>query len=302
LDYNRSPGIDLHIHSTASDGTHTPLEILSRAHALGLAAVSITDHDTVAGCAEALGAGLLPEGLAFLTGVEISTAPPRFFPLSGSIHMLGYGIALDNPRLNAILAHLRDSRLQRNPRIIARLTALGMEISLEEVVRSSGSPDQVGRPHIAQTMVKKGFSPNFNAAFDTYLGNGRPAYVDKYRVPFDEATSAIRDAGGVSVIAHPGLYSAQNGLMSDATMAAFKTAGVDGVEVFYPEHSDRETAHYAALAERHGLLKTGGTDFHGGMKPDVDLGSGYGDLHVPAVLYTRLLDAVAKRARHAGNA
>ncbi|MFH1984022.1 MAG: PHP domain-containing protein [Pseudomonadota bacterium] len=301
MDSNRPPGIDLHIHSTASDGTLSPSEILRCAHALGLAAVSITDHDTVAGCQEALDTGL-PEGLSFLTGVEISTAPPPFFPLSGSIHMLGYGIALNNPRLNAILAHLRDSRLHRNPRIIARLNALGMDISLDEVVRESGSPDQVGRPHIAQTMVKKGFAPNFNAAFDSYLGNDRPAYVDKYRVPFDEATDAIRSAGGVAVIAHPGLYPTQNGLMSDATMAAFKAAGVDGVEVYYPEHSDHQTAHYGALADRHGLLKTGGTDFHGALKPDVALGSGYGDLHVPAVLYTRLLNAVGQRAPHAVSA
>ena len=301
MDSNQSPGIDLHIHSTASDGTHTPSEILNRAHTLGLAAISITDHDTVAGCREALD-GEIPAGLAFLTGVEISAEPPPFFALSGSIHLLGYGIALESPGLSDMLKRLQDSRLNRNPRIIERLNALGLKITLDEIVSESGSPDQMGRPHIARTMVKKGLVPNFDAAFDVYLGNNRPAYVDKYRAPLEEAVDAIRDAGGIAVIAHPGLYRSQNGLMSDAVMAAFKAAGVDGIEVYYPEHSARQIAHYAALAERHGLVVTGGTDFHGSMKPEVSLGSGYGDMHVPVTLYFRLLEAMERRAPLAGRA
>lgn len=301
MDSNRSPGIDLHIHSTASDGTHTPSEILNRAQTLGLAAISITDHDTVAGCREALD-GEMPTGLAFVPGVEISTQAPLFFAHSGSIHLLGYGIELENHRLNVLLKQLQDSRLNRNPRIIARLNAMGLEITLEEVVKESGSPDQMGRPHIARTMVKKGFVPNFDAAFDIYLGNNRPAYVEKYRVPLEEAVAAIRNARGIAVLAHPGLYALHNGLMPDAVMAAFKATGIDGVEVYYPEHSARQTAHYAALAERHGLVVTGGTDFHGGMKPEVALGSGYGNLHVPATLYLRLLDALERLAPRTGGA
>ena len=300
MDSNPSPGIDLHIHSTASDGTLTPSEILKCAYTLGIPAVSITDHDTVAGCREALDREM-PDGLAFIPGVEISAQAPPFFALSGSIHLLGYGIDLANPRLNAMLKRLQDSRLNRNPRIIERLNALGLEITLDEVVES-GAPDQVGRPHIARTMVKKGFVPNFNAAFDIYLGNNRPAYVDKYRVPLEEAVVAIRNAGGIAVLAHPGLYTSQNGLMPDSVMAAFKATGIDGVEVYYPEHSAEQTTHYAALAKRHNLIVTGGTDFHGSMKPRVVLGSGYGDLHVPVALYFRLLDALAQPAPRAAGA
>jgi hypothetical protein len=292
LDYSQSPGIDLHIHSTASDGTLSPTEILDRAHRLGLAAISITDHDTVDGCRAALDAEL-PNGLRFLTGVEISAAPPPFFPLSGSLHLLAYGIDLNTPPLTDILEALKDSRLNRNPRIISRLNALDLPVTMEEVLRESANPHQVGRPHIARMLVKKGYVPTFEAAFDTYLGNNQPAYVDKYRVPFDEATAAIKAAGGISVIAHPGLYATGSGLMTDAAMASFKAAGIGGVEVYYPEHSAEQTAHYAALANRHGLLKTGGTDFHGDMKPEVALGSGYGDLHVPADLFTLLMDALA---------
>ena len=292
MDYSQSPGIDLHIHSTASDGTLTPTEILDSAHRLGLAAISITDHDTVAGCRVALDSEL-PDGLAFITGVEISAAPPPFYPLSGSIHMLAYGIDLNNSRLNGILEALQDARLNRNPRIISRLNALGLSVTMEEVLRESANPNLLGRPHIARVLVKKGYVPNFDAAFDTYLGNDRPAYVDKYRFPFDEAVATIKAAGGIPVIAHPGLYEKGSGLMTDAAMASFKAAGIGGVEVYYPEHSPKHTAHYEALAQRHGLLKTGGTDFHGDIKPEVALGAGYGDLHVPRDLYTLLMDALA---------
>ncbi len=292
MDCSQSPGIDLHIHSTASDGTLSPLEILNRAHRTGLAAISITDHDTVDGCRVALDA-VLPGGMAFLTGVEISAAPPVFFPLSGSVHLLAYGIDLNNAYLNGILKTLKDSRLNRNPRIISRLRALGLPVTMEAVLRESANPNQVGRPHIARMLVKKGYVPTFEAAFDIYLGNNRSAYVDKYRVPFEEATAAITAAGGISVIAHPGLYARDNGLITDAAMASFKAAGIGGIEVYYPEHSPKQTAHYAALANRHGLLKTGGTDFHGDMKPGVALGTGYGTLHVPADLYTQLMDALA---------
>lgn len=293
MESNRSPGIDLHIHSTASDGTLSPSEILKRARQQGLAAISITDHDTMAGCREAIAAGL-PDLPAFVTGVEISAAPPSFYPVPGSIHMLGYGISPDDDRLNGILETLQDSRRNRNPGIISRLNDLGFDITMDEVIAESGAPDQLGRPHIARTMVKKGIAPDFNAAFDRYIGNHRPAYVDKYRVPFHEAVNTVHQAGGVAVIAHPGLYDAGSDMMPASAMAAFAAAGIDGVEVYYPEHTPRQTDHYKALAARHGLLITGGTDFHGGMKPEITLGAGYGDLHIPEDLFRRLMAALAR--------
>jgi predicted metal-dependent phosphoesterase TrpH len=293
LDCNQPPGIDLHIHSTASDGTDTPSEIIDHAHRLGLAAVSITDHDTISGCREVL-QRTLPRGLAFVTGVEISVAPPAFFPVSGSLHMLGYGVSPDNAVLAAMLEKLQDSRLNRNPRIIERLNALGLAITMDDVVHESARPNQMGRPHIARTLVRKGFVDDFDAAFDTYLGSGRPAYIDKYRAPFAEAVAAVTSAGGIAVIAHPGIYQTGEDAMTDATMAEFKNAGVSGIEVYYPEHTAAQTARYETLADRNGLLKTGGTDFHGGLKPEIALGAGYGDFHVPVDLFEQLLAALGR--------
>jgi predicted metal-dependent phosphoesterase TrpH len=279
--------IDLHIHTTASDGTFTPQEILSRAQRLQLKAIAITDHDTVAGSKDALCSGI-PPSLKFLTGVEISATPPPFYPGSGSFHLLGYSIHLDDPKLNRILEKLQQARKNRNPTIINRLNELGISITLDEVRKEAGE-GQLGRPHIAQLMVKKGVVASIDEAFDRFLGTGKPAYVDKQRVDCFKAIEIILNAGGVPVLAHPGLldYSKENQI--DELIGNLKKAGIQGLEVYYSEHTPDQTRLFAELAHRHGLLMTGGSDFHGDIQPEIKMGSGKGDLVVPYELFEKLI-------------
>ncbi|MBW2450199.1 MAG: PHP domain-containing protein [Deltaproteobacteria bacterium] len=279
--------VDLHIHTTASDGTFTPEQVISHAHQLRLKAIAITDHDTVAGSKEALGSGV-PPSLGFLTGVEISATPPPFYPGSGSFHLLGYSIRLDDPNLNRTLEKLQQARKNRNPAIINRLNELGISITLDEVRKEAGV-GQLGRPHIAQLMVKKGVVASINEAFDQFLGTGKPAYVDKQRVECFKAIEIIQDAGGVPVLAHPGLLDYQTENQLDELIGKLKKAGIQGVEVYYSGHTPDQTRLYAALAQRHDLLMTGGSDFHGAIQPEIEMGSGQGDLIVPYELFKKLI-------------
>ena len=286
MDCNRHVEIDLHIHSTASDGTFTPAEIVAHAIKLELKAIAITDHDTLAGSREALNSGI-PAGLEFLTGVEISAAPPPFYHQAGSFHLLGYSIHLADSKLNQTLDVLQLARKNRNPAIINRLNELGISISLEEISEEAGDV-QLGRPHIAQVMVGKGVVSSIDEAFDQFLGTDRPAYVDKYRVPCDQAIGAINGAGGIPVLAHPGLLEYDSDQQVDDIIGRLKQMGIQGVEVFYPEHTADQTHLFAELARRHGLLMTGGTDFHGDIHPEIEMGSGKGNLSVPYELYEHL--------------
>jgi predicted metal-dependent phosphoesterase TrpH len=289
LEYKNRLGIDLHIHSTASDGSLTPADIIDHAQKLNLAAIAITDHDSVDGSKEALQIDI-PPSLHFLTGVEISAAHPPFFPGSGSFHILGYAIHLDNRDLNQALSKLQDARKNRNPEILKRLNKLGFRISLEEVNQEVGE-GQLGRPHIAYAMLKKGFVASINEAFDKYLGNAGPAYVDKDRIECEQAISIIRAAGGVPVLAHPALLNIENNQKLDALLQNLVKIGLAGIEVYYPGHSPQQIRQYTELAENYGLLMTGGTDFHGSITPDTKMGSGDGNLFVPYTLYKELIDA-----------
>jgi 3',5'-nucleoside bisphosphate phosphatase len=293
LDYNNHLGIDLHIHSTASDGSLTPVEILDHAQKLNLAAIAITDHDSIDGSREALCAGI-PSCFNFLTGVEISAAHPPFFPGSGSFHILGYNIRLDNPVLNQALNQLRQARKNRNPKIVKRLNEMGFQISLEEVKQTVGEV-QMGRPHIAYTMMKKGFVRSVDEAFDKYLGAAKPAYVDKERIGCEDALKMIRNAGGVAVLAHPGLLNIADESRLERLIQDLIQIGMGGMEVYYPEHSPEQIRRYAGLSKKYNLLMTGGTDFHGSITPEIEMGSGKGELFVPYLLYEKLTGAPAQR-------
>lgn len=285
--YNKHVRIDLHIHSTASDGTFSPSEILNMARDLMLGAISITDHDTIEGSRQAVFNGI-PPSIKFLTGVEISAAfPSSFSRSSGSLHILGYGIKLEDLKLNQTLKLLQQSRRDRNPHIVERLKSLGFDLSLTEIMKEAGK-SQIGRPHIAQVMVKKNYAKSIDEAFDKYLAKGRPAYVDKYRIPSAEAIEVILNARGLPVLAHPGLLDDEG----DAVLGLvdeLKKMGLKGIEVFYPEHTSVQTAYYTEIAKRFDLLLTGGTDFHGFIKPEVKMGFGKGDLFVPYGLYEKLI-------------
>lgn len=292
MDCNHHLGIDLHIHSTASDGSFTPAEIIDHAQKLNLAAIAITDHDSIDGSREALRIGI-PPSFNFLTGVEISAAHPPFFPGSGSFHILGYDIHLDNRDLNQALSKLQAARKNRNPSILKRLNKLGFQISLDEVNQEVGE-GQLGRPHIAYAMVKKGFVTSIDEAFDKYLGTRGPAYVDKYRIECEQAIQIIRAAGGVPVLAHPALLDIENDQKLDALLQNLVKIGLAGIEVYYPGHSPQQIRQYTELARKYGLLMTGGTDFHGTITPQIKMGSGNGSLFIPYLLYKKLLGARAQ--------
>ncbi len=279
--------IDLHIHSTASDGTLTPAEILSRAAALGLKAIAIADHDCVDGAREALSLGI-PDALRFVTALELSASPPAPHRPGGSFHILGYALRLDDPHLDRALAMLQDARRSRNPKIIARLNRLGIDITLEQVRRVCGA-GQLGRPHIARTMLEQGCVATIEEAFDRYLGTGKPAYVGKERIGCDRAIAVVRGAGGLPVLAHPSLLKLADPSDLERLVVDLKDMGLAGIEVYYPEHTPRETALYAAMARRLDLVMTGGTDFHGAIKPGIEMGLGRGDFFVPYELYEGLI-------------
>ena len=286
MDYSKHPGIDLHIHTTASDGTLTPQEVISQATELRLKAIAITDHDTLAGSKSALEAGI-PPSLDFLTGVEISAAPPPFYSGSGSFHLLGYSIRLDDPELNHALSELQQARKNRNPAIIDRLNDEGISIALEEVRREAGK-GQLGRPHIGQVLVKKGVVKSMNEAFDRYLGTNGSAYVDKFRIECRQAIRLILDAGGIPVLAHPGLLNCKSDDQFDKLIAGLKEMGIQGVEVLYSEHTPEQTRLFTDLARHHNLIMTGGTDFHGAIQPEIALGTGKGNLFVPYEIFEKL--------------
>ncbi len=283
----KQAGIDLHIHSTASDGTLSPVEILRLAEKLELGAISITDHDTLKGSKDLLEAAGSSH-VRVLTGIEISTIPPALYAVAGSFHILGYGIRLNDPVLNQTLETLQHARENRNPFIISRLNAMGLDITLEEVVQASGEA-QIGRPHIAQLMIKKGFVQSFDEAFDAYLGFNKPAYVDKYRLDCQKAIEMIIEAGGTPVLAHPFLLRIPDNSRLESLVATLKEMGLQGIEVYYPEHSSEDVDFYSRLALSHDLAITGGTDFHGAIKPDIQLGYGKGDFFVPYSVYDLLL-------------
>jgi predicted metal-dependent phosphoesterase TrpH len=289
LVFKRHVDIDLHIHTNASDGSYSPFEIFTFAQERRLGAISITDHDTIEGVRAAVSANMT-SAVQFLAGVEITAEPPPDFDLSDSLHILGYGISIEDSELTSLLQRLQEARDDRTPLIIERLQQLGMDLTYAELADSFSGP-QLGRPHIAQLMVRKGYADSIDDAFDHYLGRGNPAYVDKFRVPCKRAIETICHAGGVAVLAHPGLYKLPNDRL-ESLLKMLKKMGLQGIEIYYPEHSAVQTACYETLAERFALLTTGGTDFHGDATPGIQIGAGRGDFHVPYALYEILLKAL----------
>ncbi|GIP39800.1 PHP-like protein [Paenibacillus sp. J31TS4] len=245
---------DLHTHTTASDGTQPPAENVRLAKEAGLAAIGITDHDTVAGIQEAVEEGE-KLGIKVVPGVEISTVAG-----GQDIHVLGYGIDERDPVFLDRLRQLRDVRETRNEMMIARLNELGLAVTMEEVLAgvSKTRPDEtIGRPHIAQALIAKGYVSSMEEAFERYLGKTGVAYVNPPRIHPSEAIRWIHEAGGTAVLAHPGLYH------DDPLVDELIGEGLDGIEAYHSDHTPEDEAKYASLANRHGLLVTAGSDYHG---------------------------------------
>jgi len=271
--------IDLHCHSTFSDGTLTPTELAALAAKQELSAVALTDHDNFAGWEEFKAACLL-QGVEPIEGVEISSiwegAPER----PKTVDILGYLFDPANPALAGKLAWMRRVRVDRNGMILEKLADLGILITREELAAEAGS-EVIGRPHFAALMVRKGYCRTTKECFDLYLADNAKAWVPKARLSPVEAVELIRGAGGRPVIAHP--YVLPLGTNEAAWRAFLEplcAAGLAGLECLYSEHTHEQTLFYKRLALSLGLIPTGGSDFHGGNRPGVSLGRGHGALRV----------------------
>ena len=266
--------IDLHLHTTASDGVMTPSEIVNYAKNKGLQAIAITDHDTIEGLKEGLVEGERI-GLEVIPGIEISAEHSP-----GSMHLLGFFIDINHPILKERLEFLQRARAERNPRMAEKLNKLGINITFDEVLKASGG-GQVGRPHFAQVLIEKGYVRSFQEAFDRFLKKGAPAYVEKMRFSPEESIHFINEANGVAVLAHPNTLQLNGYPELENLILRLVKKGLRGIEAYYPEHSALEVAQYKTLAERHGLLVTGGTDYHGIEKNGLDIGVGRGEMRLP---------------------
>lgn len=263
---SRQKACDLHMHTIHSDGTFTPGELVGLAKQKGLSCIALTDHDTLSGVEEAQAEGSRM-GVEVIAGIEVSV---KFEP--GTMHILGFFVDRNSKNLQDGLALIQDARRSRNPMIIEKLRALGIDVSLEEVERESGG-DQVGRPHFARLLVKKGYVRNFEEAFDKYLAKGAPAYVDKRKLTSREAIEMIEEAGGIAALAHPKqLKLDRTPDQFEHTIEQLTSEGMKGLEVYSSCQSKEEAARYRKTAERLGLLITGGSDFHGANKPNIPLG------------------------------
>lgn len=276
--------IDLHIHSTASDGTMSPAEIVGYAKEKDLEAIAITDHDTVEGVEEALAAGE-KAGIEVVPAIEISAEYPK-----STLHILGYYIDFNDERFLQNISVLQKARAERNPKIIKNLQNLGLKIDFEEVIEEAKT-GQVGRPHFAQVLLKKGYVKDINEAFNKYLKKGAPAYENKFRFPPNEAISYILNAGGMPVLSHPNTLNYQTNTELESIVSEMVKYGLAGIEVYYSEHSKNQTEFYEQIAKKYDLLITGGSDFHGQNLKGTDLGTGRKNLNVPYALLKRMKEA-----------
>lgn len=280
--------VDLHCHSTASDGTLPPEEVVRLAHASGLSALALTDHDTIAGVAAAA-AEAQKLGLDFLPGIEISAV----YPSPGTLHILGYGVDPHSQVLHDLTRGLREARDNRNPQIIEKLNELGVAITMAEVEQQAAG-GVVGRPHIAAVLQKKGYVSSIKQAFDKYLGQGGAAYFDKERLPPERAFDLIRQSGGLAVLAHPFQLRTENDAQLQTVIKNLVDLGLAGIEVIHSDHDDAWVEKCTKLADRYGLLKTGGSDFHGRNKEAIQLGLAKGR-RVPREFFDAIRSRLAAR-------
>jgi len=273
--------IDLHTHTTYSDGSLTPAELVEAAAAMGLSAVAVTDHDTVDGLPEALAAGERL-GIEVVPGVEINLEHDRV-----TMDMLGYFLGgCPTDELKAELAELRVYRDGRNARMLERLAELGMPLDPSDL-DAAAEHGAVGRPHIAEAMVRRGYADTVREAFDLHLRRGAPAWVDRRRLALGTALRLLRDSGGLPVLAHPGLIRTDGAGLERIVRDAAR-AGLAGIECYYQLHDDETVAVCLRLAGKYGLVASGGSDFHGAVKPNARLGVGSGGEPVSDAVLTDL--------------
>jgi len=284
-DVKATPGprfADLQLHSSASDGSDSPSEVVRRAARKGFAAIALTDHDTMNGVPEAA-TEAAAHGIELIPACELSTLDDA----ERQIDILAYGINVDDVEFQATLNTIRSGRLGRAYLMVQRLNELGYAVSWERVQAIAGG-ENIGRPHVARAMVEAGVVPTVKAAFtEEFILDGGRCYVQRVKITPTGAIEQIHRAGGVAVAAHPG----RTGL-TDEDVSHLASSGLDGIEVHYPRHSRAETTRFAELAGRHELLVTGGSDDHG----DVNEGRLMGRVRLPWLHVERLREAIARRA------
>jgi hypothetical protein len=272
--------IDLHTHSTASDGSLHPDELVHAGKKNHLSALALTDHDTVSGLELAMRTGQ-EIGLEVIPGCELSVQAP-----AGFMHILGLWVSPGPSSLKTALDWMQDTRRQRNEKMLARLRSLGISIEIDEV-KEEARGESVGRPHIAQVLVRKGVVADLEEAFAHFIGSTGAAYIPKVKLTSGQAISALKSDKATVILAHP--YSLElQALELESELVRLKTFGLDGLEVFYPDHSQEQTELFARLAQKLDLFISGGSDFHGRIKPDIRLGVGRGDLILPYSLVEKM--------------
>lgn len=277
--------VDLHIHSTASDGKFSPETIVGKAAELGLKVIALTDHDSVDGIIPAIEAAKAFPRLTFIPGVEVSTDLA-----DGEAHILGYFIDYTSRELGSALERFRNSRQGRARGMVDKLADLGIDIDWQRVQEIAGD-GSIGRPHIARAMLEKGYTATFEEAFDKYIGHGGPAYVEREKMTPEEAVELILRSNGLPVLAHP--FTVKE---PEAMVKKLKAAGLVGIEAYYKGNTAAETGATLALAKRYGLIATGGTDYHGiGDSREVMLGG----VEVPLEAAERLIAAGQRALKRA---
>lgn len=264
--------IDLHTHSNKSDGSYSPSELVMYAKKHSLSAIALTDHDTVDGVKEAVLAGK-KENIEVVSGIELSAKSKT------ETHILGYFIDISNENLQKELAGIKKVRLERNKEVEHNLQKMGFEVSLAEAERLSGG-GIVGRAHFARVMMDKGYVKSVKDAFDKYLSSGKGGYSSNQKITPEQSVEIIKNAGGKAFAAHLHLMKRTDDDLFDF-LKSLKEAGLDGIEGFYTDYTFDMQKKYLDMAKRLDLLISGGTDFHGAMKPHIEIGTGYGNLKIP---------------------
>lgn len=276
--------IDLHTHSTSSDGTMSPGELVQYAAKKGLSAIGITDHDTISGIEEALQTGETL-GIEVVPGIELSVRYQNH-----NVHLLGYLFDYRQKELGAALAKLQAGRLERNRKIISRLNDLGCSLRYSDL-EAGGPGGSNGRPHIARLLIEKKYVRSMDEAFSRYLGRHGQAYVSRFIYEVEEAISLLHNAGGVAVLAHP--LQLENSIEElSIVLQQLSVMGLDGIEVYYPTHSKKFRNQLIAFADKYSLVMSGGSDYHGDIRPGTTLAGGK-NVCVPSLL----LDPLKERAR-----
>ncbi|MBS3780181.1 MAG: PHP domain-containing protein [Desulfovermiculus sp.] len=275
--------IDLHTHSTASDGSLDPDELVQAGKKAHLSALALTDHDTVSGLELAMRTGQ-EIGLEVIPGCELSVKAP-----TGFMHILGLWVSPGPSSLTTALDWMQDMRRQRNEQMLARLRSLGISIEIDEV-KEEARGESVGRPHIAQVLVHKGVVQDLEEAFAHFIGSAGAAYIPKVKLNSGQAISALKSDQATVILAHPYSLDLQ-ALELESELIRLRDLGLDGLEVYYPDHSPEQTELYARLAQKLDLFISGGSDFHGRIKPDIRLGVGRGDLILPYSLVEKMKDS-----------